>query len=81
MAAPQQQALGPERLVKGRRRPGSTVQGYLPVLVRETETRVGGVGPGVEKVEGEKYKDVEIAESRVAYPTGKPRPQAVDGVP
>ena len=48
------------------------VQGFLPVLVQETETRVGGVGPGVEKMEGEKYKDVEVAEGRMAHSAGQP---------
>ena len=46
MAAPQQQAVGQERPTEGRGRPGGKVQGHLPLLVRETETRVGGVGSG-----------------------------------
>ena len=81
MAVPQQQALGLERLAQGRGRPGSTVQGHLPVLVWEMETRVGRVGSGVAEVEGEKYKDVKATQGRVAYPTGQPRPPTADGVP
>ena len=53
----------------------------MPVLVRETEMRVGRVGSGVEKVEREKYKDVEIAESGVAHSASQPQPLAEDGVP
>ena len=79
MAAPQQ-TVGQERLTESRGRPGSKVQGHLPLLVWETETRVGRVGPGVEEVEGEKYKDVEATQGRVAYPTGQPQPLAADGV-
>ena len=81
MAAPQQQAVGQERPTEGRGRPGGKVQGYLPLLVWETETRVGRVGPGVAEMEGEKYKDVEATQGGVAHPTGQPRPLTVDGVP
>ena len=81
MAAPQQQTVGPKRPTETGGRPGGKVQGHLPLLVRETETRVGRVGPGVAEVEGEKYKDVEAAQGRVAHPTGQPRPPTEDGVP
>ena len=81
MAAPQQQAVGQERPTEVGGRPGGKVQGHLPLLVRETETRVGRVGPGVAEVEGEKHKDVEAAQGRVAHPTGQPRPPTEDGVP
>ena len=81
MAAPQQQTVGPKRPTETGGRPGGKVQGHLPLLVRETETRVGRVGPGVAEVEGEKYKDVEAAQGGVAHPTGQPRPPTEDGVP
>ena len=57
------------------------MQGFLPVLVWEMEMRVGRVGPGVAKVEGEKYKDVEVAEGGVAHSASEPQPQAANGVP
>ena len=57
------------------------MQGFLPVLVWEMETRVGGVGSGVEEMERERDKDDEVVEGRVAHSAGQPRPQAEDGVP
>ena len=67
MAAPQQQAVGQERPTESRGRPSGKVQGHLPLLVWEKETRVGRVGPGVAELEGEKYKDVEAAQGREAH--------------
>ena len=48
------------------------MQAVVPVLVQETEMRVGRVGPRGKEMEGEEYKDVEVAEGGMAHSAGQP---------